>query len=248
VTCLEVRERLAEYALGLLPRAETVDVDRHLEWCAGCRKEAGELQEGAAAAALSVPLEEPPSALEHRVVERLRFAAGTAGPAHHRHRLRGLVAATLAAAILAVGAMGWAVAERQHVQTLQVLVQEKNIKIQDVEKVIQSFQGRGKTLEAALTPPAGQLGSGTAVVFTAPRVNDLVLLEAVLLPDRVGPFVVQIVTEDGAIRVGNLQHTTNGDWIMFHYTEENLSGVLSVTILDGTSNAILTGIVHQYAP
>src|SRR5436190_20219424 len=61
VTCLEVRERLTEYALGLLTKVDASEVERHLEWCAGCRKESAELEEGAARMALALPVIDPQS-------------------------------------------------------------------------------------------------------------------------------------------------------------------------------------------
>ena len=53
--CVDVRDRLTEYALSLLPAPEVEPVEQHLSWCAGCRKEAAELAGGAAAAAMSLP-------------------------------------------------------------------------------------------------------------------------------------------------------------------------------------------------
>jgi anti-sigma-K factor RskA len=122
VTCLEVRDRLAEFALGVLPRADAADVERHLEWCTGCRREAGDLQSGLALVAESLPPEEPPASLETRVVNRVVTTSrpssrGRRGRA--RRSVLALAAALMAALIVAVGAVGWAVAERGRIQSFE---------------------------------------------------------------------------------------------------------------------------------
>src|SRR6185503_11039295 len=100
MTCMEVRERLTEHAVGVLSKPDAREVERHLEWCAGCRKEASELFDGAASMAFALPMSNPPSSLEGRIVERFRMSTGKA-PAPPRGRLWVLAAATLTAALLA---------------------------------------------------------------------------------------------------------------------------------------------------
>src|SRR3954447_24298930 len=96
--CVDVRDRLTEYALSLLPAPELEPVERHLTWCAGCRKEAAELSGGAAAAAMAIPQSEPPRALEERIVREIRSATGAAKERRGRARSRTMIvlAATLA--------------------------------------------------------------------------------------------------------------------------------------------------------
>ncbi|MFB3739371.1 MAG: anti-sigma factor, partial [Candidatus Velamenicoccus archaeovorus] len=74
MSCLEVREQLPEFAVGVLPPAERAEVERHLAWCAGCRKEAGELGAAAATFAFTLPQTEPPAGLADRIVAAIRRA------------------------------------------------------------------------------------------------------------------------------------------------------------------------------
>ena len=57
MTCLEVRELLPEHAIGVLGELEHERIQRHLQTCAGCRKEAGDL--GQAASTLAFALARP---------------------------------------------------------------------------------------------------------------------------------------------------------------------------------------------
>src|SRR5438876_11959284 len=103
MTCAEVRESLSEFSLGLLPGDDLREVERHLEWCAGCRRESAELAEGVASVALSLPVAEPPGSLEERVVAEVMTAAGR-GRSPRRRGARVLAVAALAAAIMALSA------------------------------------------------------------------------------------------------------------------------------------------------
>jgi len=120
MNCIKVRDRLAEFTLGVLSQEEAAAVERHLDWCAGCRKEAEELREGSAAFGLGLAPAAPPAALQERVVEHLigprpgtkeGVQSATRHALHHR-RIRRLAFTTLAAALIAVLSVGWAVSVR----------------------------------------------------------------------------------------------------------------------------------------
>jgi hypothetical protein len=245
MTCLEVRERLTEHALGLLAKVDASEVDRHLEWCAGCRKESAELEEGAARMALALPVEPPPASLETRIVDRLRTASGRISPVGRR-RARVLVASTLAAALLAVGAMGWAVAERRHAESLEAEVSAKQAQVIAFARALESFQGRGKTFRANLVPALGGRGGGSAVIASAPRQEDFVLID-VLLPGAKGPFWFQIVNNESALKAVPLGRAAGGNWIRYWRTKKDLSGAVSITVLDSNSKTILSGMFNPDA-
>ena len=86
--CVEIRERLTENALSTLRPDERSFVGRHLEWCAGCRKEARELQEGAAIAGMALPPLDPPAELQHRLVAGIHHAVSAGRPGKGRSYLR----------------------------------------------------------------------------------------------------------------------------------------------------------------
>ena len=248
MTCLEVRERLTEHALGLLAKVDATEVERHLQWCAGCRKESAELEEGAARMALALPVADPPPALETRVVDRDLAVAGTAPTAARRGGR--LVAVTLAAALLAMGATGWAIAERRHVQTLQEQVSRAGEQLRSTAQALDSFKGQaGPTTVARLAPAPGGRGSGSAVIFSAPGVKDQIVV-SVYIPGGKGPYVVQLVDNRSAIKVGRLElgkRIPQGDWFMWTAVGKDLSRVVTITVLDDQSRTVLTGTLQPYS-
>ena len=103
----ETRELLGPYVLGALEPGEEREVERHLEACAGCRKEERDLREthdrlaGAAIAGAAAPPH-----LKDRVLAALRPQEGQALPAGESERTRRLrLAVPVAAALLVAVAL-----------------------------------------------------------------------------------------------------------------------------------------------
>jgi hypothetical protein len=95
MTCAEVRDAAAEYALDIIEPAERAAVAAHLIRCPVCRRELQAMQESATRLLDLVPGTEPPLGFDERVMHRLGAAMR---PARHRFRM----IATLAAAVLLV--------------------------------------------------------------------------------------------------------------------------------------------------
>lgn len=112
--CDEVRDQLAEHALGVLSPDLSAAVDAHLRGCAACRAEAAELSEGAALVALAVTPAPPPVGTEERLLARFRRIAI---PPEWRRRV---AAITATAAILAVSALGFGAAMAGRAERFEV--------------------------------------------------------------------------------------------------------------------------------
>ena len=181
MNCLSVRELLTEQVLGVLPKAEHSVVDRHLEWCAACRKEAGELQRAAATLAYSVAPVEPPVELEERVVEVVRGAAGrrrAVAPRRSRMAAAGVLAAMLALSGLGWGAVMAGRADRFEQQAANAREQQRQA-IQEIFPVCSA--SRKSILKRSsrcprFSRPRLREGRGDALVLLSPSGDDLVFV------------------------------------------------------------------------
>jgi anti-sigma factor RsiW len=258
VNCLIVRERLTEQTLGVLPQAERTVVDRHLEWCAACRKEAAELQRAAATLAYSVAPVEPPADLEDRVVGAVRSAAGrrrTSAPRRSRVAAAGVLAAMLALSGLGWGAVMAGRAERWEQQADAAQEQQREA-VSRVREVFANLPGLdpGAIVEVStLLSPRLQGGRGDALVLLSPSGDDLafVLVDGLtgLRPGQL-PLRVQLVT-DGFRQlvlgeIGALdQAGGGGDFATF---SEDLTDVSTVVVRDARGRVLLRGALSVYEP
>jgi len=105
VTCADVRDAAAEFALDILEPLERSTVAAHLLRCPECRAEVEGMQESARRLLDLVPGTEPPVGFDHRVLERVGVPIS---PARRRFRL---VAVMAAAVLIILGSTFGAVVE-----------------------------------------------------------------------------------------------------------------------------------------
>jgi hypothetical protein len=238
VDCPAVRPDLPEHALGTLPRERRGEVDAHLAWCAGCRKEARELAEGAAALGLLVPVAQPPPDLEERLVR----AVSRKRPRRSRIAAVGVAAALLLAAISGA----WAVAMRQRVQELADAAagaRDQAERFERTVRVIVREQGGGRILSAPLS--TGRVGpgpGGRAILFDARSGEDWVLVIVGGLPEGAGPYQGYLVMQGGRHYLGRLWPSAAGEMTTYKiFARKDLAVSDSVVILDRDGHVALRG-------
>jgi hypothetical protein len=258
VNCLTVRERLPEYALGALSEQDAAAVERHLEWCAACRKEAGELQRAAATLAYSVAPVEPPAGLEERVGGAVPAAAGRRRAAAPR-RSR-VAAAGVLAAMLALSGLGWGAVMAGRAGRLE---DEVAIQRQQQKEAIANFRELIRDLEGAdpanivevatLMSARHRAGDGDALVLLSPSSDDLALvlvnglggvregrfpLEVRLLSDRAGELVV-----------GHIQALdSGGSGAVRKWFVGDLTAYSAVVVRDADGKVLLNGGLSVQEP
>jgi Putative zinc-finger len=258
VNCLGVRDLLTEHALGLLSRSDAASVDRHLEWCAACRKEAGELQRAAATMAFTVATADPSADLEDRVVDAVRSAAGRRAAASPR-RSR-VAAAAVLAATLALSGLGWGAVMAGRNARLQDQVDRA---LADQQNAFQDFAERLRQIEGAdpanvveladLMSPRQWVGGGDALVLLSPSTSDVVLVAftgLVGVGDRRLPLEVWIESDEAADKlIGRIrQLDTGGGGGVSEWYLEDLTAFDAVVVRDARGRVLLQGTLTVYQP
>jgi Putative zinc-finger len=259
VTCLEVRDRLVERSLGALPLEDVREVDRHLAWCAGCRKEAAELDRAAATFALTLAPEVPPAELEGQVVTAVLAAADAPGARRPPRRGRS-VAASMIAAMIAVSALGWGTAMAGRAERFRERAQEAQVEqfdaISSFKKVIDeaAVDPANRVYLGTLAPPAGRLGGGSALTLVSPSITDFVMVTVAGLPPAdadATPYEVWIVNDvtGQRLRVGDPIRRLNPDGGAAPLVQNarDLSDFHAVEVTDARGAVVLRGEVGPEA-
>jgi hypothetical protein len=237
--CSAVRPDLPEHALGTLSPQRVREVDTHLSWCAGCRREARELAEGAAALGLSIAAPEPAPALEERVT-RAVLARGR--PRRPRVAALAAAAALLAAAITG----GWAVAMRQQVREFADAAASARTRAARFEQTVREIvgeQGGGRILSAPLaTGRVGPGPGGRAVLFDARTGEDWVLVIVGGLPEDAAPYQGYVIRQGRQHPIGRLWPSARGEMTAYKiFPQRDLAGSDGVVVLDRDGRIALRG-------
>jgi hypothetical protein len=247
---------LPEHALGVLSPADREAVERHLQWCAACRKEVGDLSAGAATLAFAVPAATPPRRLVDRVIDQV---ARVARAPTFRRRTR--AAASIAiAALVAISALGWGAVMAGRVERfrLRAAAQQRQeaIAIQQLQRVFRNFSDRldvglrsDETSLIRLAPRAGCCGGGVALELVSNSLVDFVMLRVSGLPTdaRFQPYHAWLLDAEGhavsAGRIDTLDSDGNGE--LFHeFPQTDLSGFTRMIVRNAEGKVALQGTVE----
>lgn len=256
MTCLEVRELLPELAVDTITPDDRKEVERHLQWCAGCRKEASDLGQAAAILAYSLTPASVPQGLNERVVDRVRRVAGGSGTPRRART----AAAAIVAAMVAVASLGWGAvmagradrfadraeqAERDRARALERF----QVVLSQVIPGEEISSNEGARL-GQLAPAAGGTGGAAVLQLVSPTMLDFVIVIANGLsddPDRL-PYRVQLSNDAGQVlRAGRIAEldSDGGAEVFRQFQTQPLTGYSTVTVLDAAGEVVLTGTVDQ---
>jgi len=257
VTCLEVRELLPELAVGVLSPEDRERAERHLQWCAGCRKEATDLGSAAATFAFALEPVPVPQGLGDRVVARVHRAAGAPGTSRRAR----MAAAAVVAAMVAVTSLGWGAvmagradrfAERaERAEREQAAALERFQRI--LAGVIPGQQlPDDETHLGQLALVAGGSGGGAVLQLVSPTILDFVIVIVSGLDPVQGsmPYRVRLVNARGdVLRAGRIDELdADGGAEAYHqFKTADLTGYTTVDVVDATGAVVLSGVVDQSA-
>ena len=256
MNCTAVRDRLTERALGAVPADEGQALDRHLAWCAACRKEAGELDRAATTFAFALAPAEPAADLEDRVVDDVQAIAAKQRPPGAR---RGRLAVTLAVAgMLAVSGLGWGAVMAGRAARFEDLSQLAQKKQHDATaaflKILNSSEFNDPANEVFIGTLATGTRSGTAagsaLTLVSPTIPDVAIVmvngfDLAAEKDAL-PLRVFLTAEGGRrLRVGQKIKAldSGGGAILSSQFEVDLTRYTGVEVVDKDGNVILHGSV-----
>jgi hypothetical protein len=255
VNCVAVRDRLPELAVHALSSREVAPVERHLGWCAACRKEAEDLRGAAAVLPYALAPALPDDGLEQRVVAGVREASGRGRSPGRSGRT---AVAALVAALVAVSALGWGAVMAGRAGRLSDAVHAAQVR---QRKAIREFTLLAEQLDtpdgeaflAKLDPPIGQIGGGAAFVLASPAGQDIAMVQIVGMPigsTAALPYTASLRDAMGRTlavgRIGTLDSGGNGH--VARRFRRDLTSFSQVIVTDASGHIVLSGTMGAEQP
>jgi hypothetical protein len=254
VNCVAVRDRLPELATHGLPARDVASIERHLGWCAACRKEAEDLRRAAAVLPYALEPSVPDEALEERVVGLVRDAAGRRPSGRGAHT----AVAALVAAMVAVSALGWGAvmagrASRLSDQFHAIEAQQRETLRSFAHVVQQLGTPEGEALLGKLDPPIGQIGGGAALLLASPAGQDIAMIQVIGMPigsTAALPYTASLQDAAGheltVGRIGALDSGGSGQ--IARRLRHDLTSFTRVVVTDASGDVVLSGTMGPQQP
>jgi len=254
VNCVAIRERLTERAFGSGSDDDGQSVERHLAWCAACRKEAGQLEHAAATLAFALAPTSPPIELEDRVVREVRSVAVRRSPLPRRGRL---AVGLAVAAMLAISGLGWGAvmagrAERFR-ETAQLAKQQTAAALAKFAVLISNpeFSEPGnRVFMGTLGTARGGTAGGSALTLASPSTPDIAIVMVNGLHGPGTPLQVFLISDRGRVlgigRIASLD--SGGNAILERQFNIDLSPFTGIEVRDKDGTVVLRGSVRASSP
>jgi hypothetical protein len=256
MTCALVRGQLTERALGTLPTADALVVNRHLQWCAACRKEADQMNAAAAVLAFAAPAADPAPELEDRVVASVQRRAARS---HPKHMPKGrLATAAVAAAMVAVLGLGWGAvmagrAARSE-ETARAATQNQVTAFERFKRILKTveFLDKDNVVTIGQLAPRTGPGGGSALTLVSPTIMDqaVVMMTGLSKPaPHTLPYTVRILGSGlPMLRVGRINALDNSGSAMINRDYVgSLVGYDRIQVRTAQGTLVLDGVLGTSA-
>lgn len=260
MTCLAVRDRFPEYALGTAPPADREEVERHLAWCAACRKETAELESAASMLGFALAPVSPDDELEEGVVLSVTGAAARGSGRRARSGLAAVLAAALAVAGLGWGAVMAGRAERtefearQRQRELSNNVERLVERLSEVIEMVRELNpaaADADTRMGKLVAASGRSGGGAVLVLVPGRIPDFAFVLASGLSPEAAPYRVTLRSPHGASalvgRISAEDLDADGSYELLREFDRDLGPYWRVVVRDAAGAVVLTADVGPHS-
>jgi len=256
VNCAAVRDRLPEHALGIADHHDVHSIERHLGWCAACRKEARDLERAAAMMAFAPAPAVLPQQLQERIIAAVRRERPVTEPSRPgRRRGRRIGVVLIAAALMIAGLGAGAVIARRDGAPVDpsTQAQQQSDAFERFQRFIQSaatVDPRTKASVGLLASSGAMPWRGAGLAIVSPSGDDQVVVTVDGLPRLRGPYRVEITDRHGhAVPVAVVRHLDKeGGAMVGRAVARDLTGYVRVIVRDARGRTVLTGVLDPAPP